>query len=95
MKGPGIKRGIHLKNAKIMDLAPTTLHVLGIPVPADMDGRVLDEAFTFSYLRSNPIKYAKEAKDGTHFLIKKGDEVYSSEDEEEIKSRLRGLGYIP
>lgn len=95
MKGPGIKRGMHLKNANIMDLAPTILHVLGLPIPTDMDGRVLDEALTPSHLRSNPIRYAKEAEDSRQFLLTKGDEVYSSEDEEEIKSRLRGLGYIP
>lgn len=95
MKGPGIRRGIYLKNANIMDLAPTILHVLGLPVPTDMDGRVLDEALTASHLRSNPIRYAEEAKDGTQLLLTKEAEVYSSEDEEEIKSRLRGLGYIP
>jgi len=95
IKGPGTKRGMCLKNANIMDLAPTILHVLGLPIPTDMDGRVLDEALTPSHLRLNPIRYAKEAKDGTQFLLKKGGEVYSSEDEEEIKLRLRGLGYIP
>jgi len=72
-----------------MDLAPTVLYLLGLPIPTDMDGRVLEEALTSSYLRLNPIRYAK---DSAHVLQKKRDQVY--EDEEEIKSRLRALGYI-
>ena len=31
--------------ANLLDIAPTVLHLLGVPVPADMDGRVLAELF--------------------------------------------------
>ncbi len=27
----------------MLDIAPTVLHLLGVPVPADMDGRILTE----------------------------------------------------
>ena len=73
-----------------MDLAPIILYLLGLPIPTDMDGRVLEEALTSSYLRLNPIKYAK---DSTQFFLKKRDKV--CEDDAKIKSRLRALGYIP
>jgi len=43
--GPDFKEGIEAKNVAILDLAPTILHLMGIPVPADMDGRVLSEIF--------------------------------------------------
>lgn len=43
--GPDIKKGSKIKNAKIYDLAPTTLHIFGLPIPNDMDGRVLKEIF--------------------------------------------------
>ena len=33
-----------LDQPRIVDLAPTVLHVMGCPVPDDMDGRVLTEA---------------------------------------------------
>ncbi len=92
MKGGKIKKSAALQDASIMDLAPTILYLLGLPIPTGMDGRVLEEALTSSYLRLNPIRYAKEAKDSTRFLLKKRDKVH--EDEEEIKSRLRALGYI-
>jgi len=41
--GPDFKEGIELSNVSILDLAPTILHQMGIPVPSDMDGRVLSE----------------------------------------------------
>lgn len=43
--GPGIKKGYEIKNAKIYDIAPTLLYIFGLPVPKDMDGRVLKEIF--------------------------------------------------
>ncbi len=41
---PGIRPGERL-SADIHDLAPTTLALLGLPVPESMNGRVLHEAF--------------------------------------------------
>ncbi|EHP86159.1 alkaline phosphatase family protein [Methanotorris formicicus] len=42
--GPGIKKGQRV-DAKICDIAPTILHIFGLPIPNDMDGRVLMEIF--------------------------------------------------
>lgn len=43
--GSDISRGATVEGAKIYDIAPTILHMFGLPVPADMDGRVLTEIF--------------------------------------------------
>ena len=43
--GPGITPGA-IDGANIVDLAPTALHAMGMPVPGDMDGRVLTELFS-------------------------------------------------
>lgn len=43
--GPDIKKGIRIQGARIYDLAPTILHLFGIPIPEDIDGRVLKEIF--------------------------------------------------
>jgi len=39
------KEGLRLVGLKIYDIAPTILHILGLPVPKDMDGRVVSEIF--------------------------------------------------
>jgi len=43
--GPGIKKGYKIEGAKIYDIAPTILHIFDLPIPNDMDGRVLMEIF--------------------------------------------------
>ena len=43
--GPNIEQGVEIRDAKIHDIAPTVLHMLGLPVPDDMDGRVLKGIF--------------------------------------------------
>ena len=42
--GPDIKENSYM-GAKIYDVAPTILHILGHPIPKDVDGRVLKEIF--------------------------------------------------
>lgn len=44
--GPGIRRGGHIAECNNLDIAPTLLTLLGLPVPAEMKGRVLKEAFS-------------------------------------------------
>jgi len=44
--GPDIKKeGMRLADLKIYDISPTILHIFGLPIPDDMDGRVLIEIF--------------------------------------------------
>jgi len=45
ISGPRIKKNQEIKNAKIIDIAPTILHLFGSPIPNDMDGKVLTECF--------------------------------------------------
>ncbi|HSR35014.1 MAG TPA: alkaline phosphatase family protein, partial [Anaerolineae bacterium] len=55
MNGPGVPPGSTIEGAAIQDIAPTILHTMGLPVPADMDGRVLTDAFTREYMASFPV----------------------------------------
>jgi len=43
--GSGIKKGVEIQGTKIYDIAPTILYIMGVPIPKDMDGRVLKEIF--------------------------------------------------
>ncbi len=43
--GPGIYKGRKIENATILDICPTILHIMGCPIPSDVDGHVLKEIF--------------------------------------------------
>jgi hypothetical protein len=43
--GPGIEPGGQLADSNNLDIAPTLLTLLGVPVPSEMKGRILREAF--------------------------------------------------
>jgi len=97
LNGVLIMHGKHLLqgktiNANIMDLAPTILYSMGLPVPEDMDGKVLTNAFLNGYLKSHPVRY-KKAKEGAP---RKGEPVATGlpEEAETTRERLRDLGYI-
>jgi predicted AlkP superfamily phosphohydrolase/phosphomutase/tetratricopeptide (TPR) repeat protein len=44
--GPGFRKDELLFGARLLDVTPTILHHFGLPVGADMEGRVLEEIFT-------------------------------------------------
>lgn len=90
LKGPVIKPSVRLGKANVTDIAPTVLHLLGLAIPTDMDGKVLTEAFNDDFLRDNPVRYTEETQEQD---VHK-PEFLGKEEEEEITARLRDLGYI-
>ena len=88
--GEGIKHGIELKDAHIMDLAPTILYLLGEPIPDCMDGKVLTDILRKDFLNNNPIRHRKTEQDDTS----RHGVTYTDEEAEKIRRRLQGLGYI-
>ena len=91
MKGSAIKRGFRIEGARIYDLAPTILYLMGTRVPADMDGRVLQEAMLPSHLQLNPPRYMDPPEGGKAKVPSPG---YSEEEATCVEERLRGLGYV-
>ncbi len=90
--GPDVKKGQQTLTAEIVDVAPTALHVLGLPVPSDMDGRVIEEVFTEEHVLKHPVAYQDVEKEEGH-LGDRGDD-YTDDEREELVDHLRGLGYI-
>lgn len=88
--GETIKRQKHLQ-AQLIDIAPTILYYLGLPIPKEIDGCVLTKLFTKNFLEKHPIEKISSIE--TPF----GQEekmVYSSDDEQKLKERLKNLGYL-
>ncbi len=63
--GPGFKRDELVYGARLLDVAPTILHWFGLPVGADMEGRVLEEAFAAAARRPVETVPTWEKPEGT------------------------------
>ena len=89
LAGPGVKAGMPLEGANIMDLTPTLLHAIGVGVPRDLDGQVLSEAFEASSPVAQPVTYTQ-----ANIFKERGSEPDLSDDEmAEVQEKLRGWGY--
>jgi len=87
-RGPGIKRGYRVENAQIIDVAPTILRLFGIPLPREIDGRVLEEIFTED-------AEITEREASASLGGRRARKVDLDEEERAlIEARLRRLGYI-
>jgi predicted AlkP superfamily phosphohydrolase/phosphomutase len=95
LRGEGILPGATIAGAQLMDMAPTILYLLGEPVPAAMDGKVLTQAVSRAYLVAHPVVYDQKAAD-VDVAPSNGlaDGVYSDEDTRVVEARLRELGYL-
>ena len=83
-------RSGRVEGARLMDVAPTLLHLLGIPVPDDMDGCVLVNALKPDWLARHPVAYQTvepDADDGRAC-------GYSEHETVQMREHLRALGYL-
>jgi predicted AlkP superfamily phosphohydrolase/phosphomutase len=92
ISGRDIRQHKNLEGASVYDIAPTLLYLLNIPVAADMPGKVLVNAISGGLLNKKPIRYVDTY--GIDKREKLPKALYSPEDEEKIKERMRSLGYI-
>jgi len=82
LRGPGIPAGQRIEGAHIIDVAPTVLSLMNLPIPDQMDGKPL--LGMGMRVRCTPINGHKETEENP----------YSEEDEEQVMERLRELGYV-
>ncbi|MFZ5907798.1 MAG: alkaline phosphatase family protein [Nitrospirota bacterium] len=87
MNGPHCVAKGHLK-PRMIDIAPTILYLMGLPVMREMDGQVLEEGITPEYLKANPLRHIQADE------YRAQGASCSSEDEEKIRDSLKGLGYL-
>jgi predicted AlkP superfamily phosphohydrolase/phosphomutase len=89
--GGPFQQGVHLQEFSIMDIAPTALHLFGVPVPRDMDGQVMTPALEPSWLAAYPVRLDEDNR-AQHPKISQMD--YTEGEIADIEERLRGMGYI-
>ena len=89
LAGPNIKHGVRLEPASIYDVSPTVLHLMGLPVARDMDGRVLTEALDDRFMIENPIRSIDTYEDSVP-MEQEMEEI----DHKKIEERLKSMGYL-
>jgi predicted AlkP superfamily phosphohydrolase/phosphomutase len=91
MTGGPVRRAHELTGAQILDVTPTVLYLMGLPIPADMDGRPLVESLDPDFVAAHPVR--REQADGQAAPREQGP-GFSQEEEEMIAERLKAMGYI-
>jgi predicted AlkP superfamily phosphohydrolase/phosphomutase len=94
LHGPGIRQSAQIEGARIVDVMPTVLHLLGVPLPRGLDGHVLTEALSAHFLDHNPVRYATVDLQERVTPEAAVTDSYTDEESSEIEQRLRDLGYI-
>ena len=87
INGPGIRKGAVLPDASVLDVTPTILALMRLPVAEDMEGRALEEAWSSPMRPERIASYESAAPAGS------AEPIATSLDDE-ILARLKALGYV-
>ena len=92
MSGGPTRRGCAFQDARIIDVAPTVLYLMGLPIPQDMDGQILLDAIDPAYVsRHTPRRSDSSSEPGDQ---EPSQEAMSSDDQKLVAERLQALGYL-
>jgi predicted AlkP superfamily phosphohydrolase/phosphomutase/tetratricopeptide (TPR) repeat protein len=91
LAGPGIRKGEEVHGISLLDDTPTILHLFGLPVGRDMDGKVLVNCFE----DEQKVEFVDswdnfQGRDGRH---PEGTQISSMDSAESLR-QLVALGYI-
>ena len=92
LRGPGAREGTDGPQQSLLDITATILYLLDVPVPSKMDSRPIQQALTEEFVAAHPVRHADVPRDS----VEKTSEAegMTSEDQEALMERLRGLGYV-
>lgn len=78
--------------ARVIDVAPTLMWLLGLPLPDDLDGQLLTSFVRPDILASQPLRKISAANAPAPNVVGQG--WADAAEEEEVLDRLRDLGYL-
>ena len=93
VRGPHSRMGKSSVPGNIVDIAPTIMYFLDLPIPDHFDGRVFTECVDDSYLEGNPVE---PFETGGRFVLNPEERGITSGGGtgREVAEQLRSLGYI-
>ena len=80
--GPALAQTVS-KQAALIDVVPTLIYLLGLPIPQRIDGEVITGIFTQAHLAQHPVTRIDDTEN-----------MLSDDEEGLIVDRLRDLGYL-
>ncbi len=90
--GPGIRAAATFDRFSIVDVLPTVLLAMGLPIPEGLDGRPLTELFTHEFLNAHPPRF--EPPQPGRIITASDPAALSPEETEAMTHILKGLGYF-
>ena len=87
LAGPVVALG-DLGSVSERDVAPTVLHLLGLPRSRELDGQVLEASLTESFRREHPVRTVDSY--GRRPPTRPADSAF----DQDVLEQLKSLGYI-
>jgi predicted AlkP superfamily phosphohydrolase/phosphomutase len=91
--GKDIQAGVKIAPKNLLDILPTALYLLGLPVADDMDGSLITSAIEPSTLAIRPVA-AINTYETERWQLKRVALTADQKVDEKTLQRLRGLGYL-
>lgn len=92
--GPGIRKSERIDAFSIVDITPTLLYSLGLPIPEDLEGRANQAAFEREFVQANPLQSGEPTLPTEAALAAKKEQSMSAEEQQQVMERLQALGYV-
>jgi hypothetical protein len=90
-EGPAIEPGASSEGAHIMDIAPTVLYLMDLPLLDSMDGKILKQVINEDFIEDIDEMYVSKSDVGLEKNLR--DNLFK-DDIKDKKDRLKGLGYV-
>ena len=91
LHGPGVQPGARVEGTGLIDIAPTVLALMGVPIPTVMDGHVVSTVLTNELRDKLKITFSEQTQSAA---AEQGGPTLGEEDEKIIRERLEALGYF-
>ncbi|MCH9022874.1 MAG: alkaline phosphatase family protein [Planctomycetes bacterium] len=87
--GPAFERAKQV-DASVLDIAPTVLYLMGLPIPRYMDGKIIEQAIDPKLLQAQPPRYCD-----VDLSSERDCEVtFTTQEQAAMTKRLSDLGYL-
>jgi hypothetical protein len=88
ISGPPVAAATDLGLVSARDIAPTVLHLSGLPISAELDGQVIEAAFAAAFRAAHPVRHVPA------YGRRPAARAAESSFDREVLEELRSLGYI-